>query len=467
MSDRPSPEARRTPIVIVGAGPGGLSLARILTDRGFANITLVERSRRVGGKTLTFHHEGIGHELGACYTTWGYTLTHEWMREAGITAHRLPTHVIHLPDGRVIDFKEFVLGDHKVRAYGQIAEYNQRWLAFFRNQQLMVDEARWIADVARPFGRWLDDHGLDVVKRFAWRTMTAMGYGHLDAVPALYGLRWNTPSLLLSAAMLRVDEPVPGWQHLWQHLAWHLDVRTDTHIQRVQRSEHGHVIHTDRGELRASQLVVTSPLDEARSWLPMTDEERDVFGRIRWSEYVSTLVQVEGWFRNEDTHTYAANLYGADGDRRGGLMVARRTGDKTPVARARSTTRPDLYVCYQYGVPGASGEDLLERLQADIRADGGRVVTVHRQARWRYAPQLDSDAIAQGYAWRLEGLQGVDDTWYTGASLSHEAIDSIVDYNQWLADRMELRMRRKAGETLDPDWLDRRRRRRLRSLDNK
>ncbi len=467
MPDRPSPEACRTPIAIVGAGPGGLSLARLLTDRGFANITLIERARAVGGKNFTYHHEGIGHELGACYTTWGYTITREWMDEAGITTYRLPTHVIHLPDGRVEDFKEFVLGDHKVRAYAQMAEYNQRWLSFFHDQQMMTDQAQWSADVGRPFGRWLDEHGLDVVKRFAWRTMTAMGYGHLDHVPALYGLRWNTPSLLLSAAALRVDEPVPGWQHLWQTLAWRMDVRTSTRIQKVDRSAQGHVLHTDRGDLRADHLVVTSPLDEARAWLPMTDDEREVFGRIRWSEYVSTLVQVEGWFKEEDTHTYAANLYGADGDRRGGLMVVRRTGDKTPVARARSATRPDLYVCYQYGVPGASREDLQARLQADIEADGGRVVAVHQQARWKYAPQLDVAAIAQGYAWRLEGLQGAQNTWYSGASMSHEAIDTIVDYNQWLADRMELRMRQQAGEHLDDDWLQRRRRKRLRSLDNK
>lgn len=467
MSDRPSAAAARAPIAIVGAGAGGLSLARILTDRGFANITVIERGAWVGGKSYTYHHQGLGHELGCCYQTWGYTHVRQWMEEAGIGSHRLPDHVIHLPDGRVEEFKEFVLGDNKLRAYAQLAEYNQRWLEFFTRQQLRRHEAEWNGDVGRPFGAWLDQHGLDVVKRFAWRTMTAMGYGHLDRVPALYGLRWNTPSLLLSAAALRVDEPVPGWQHLWQHLAWKLDVRTSTRIERVERREQGHVLHTDKGELHARHLVISSPPDEAAAWLPPTAEEQAVFSRLGWSEYVTTLVEAEGWFRGEDTHTFAANLYGADGPRRGHLLVARRTGDKTPVAQARSAERPDVYVCYQYGGPGLDAQALEDKLRADIAAQGGAVRQVITRARWRYAPQLDAQAIRDGYVWRLEALQGNQRTWYTGASASHEAVDNIVDYNTWLADRMELQLRREAGEPLDDEWLERRRRKQLLSIHNK
>lgn len=50
---------------IVGAGPGGLSLARLLTEKGFADVTVIERADRVGGKSLTVQHQGIGHELGS------------------------------------------------------------------------------------------------------------------------------------------------------------------------------------------------------------------------------------------------------------------------------------------------------------------------------------------------------------------------------------------------------------------
>jgi phytoene dehydrogenase-like protein len=70
-------------IGIVGAGPGGLSLARLLTERGIDDVTVIERSPRVGGKSLTVRHQGIGHELGTCYVADGYTTVRAWMKEAG------------------------------------------------------------------------------------------------------------------------------------------------------------------------------------------------------------------------------------------------------------------------------------------------------------------------------------------------------------------------------------------------
>lgn len=99
------------------------------------------------------------------------------------------------------------------------------------------------------------------------RTMTIMGYGALDRVPTVYGLRWNVPSLFLSAVRKTVGEPIPGWQHLWADLASHLDVRLEHEIAAVDRGEAFHV-HTNQGELVFDHLVLTSPLDEAARGSP-------------------------------------------------------------------------------------------------------------------------------------------------------------------------------------------------------
>ena len=88
-------------IGIVGAGPGGISLARLLTEEGHADVTVLERNNRVGGKSLTVHHEGIGHEMGTCYVADGYKRTKKWMKEAGMKEHPLLHHAIHA-DGKLI-----------------------------------------------------------------------------------------------------------------------------------------------------------------------------------------------------------------------------------------------------------------------------------------------------------------------------------------------------------------------------
>ena len=51
-------------IGIIGAGPGGLSLARLLTERKQADVVVLERAGRVGGKSLTIVRDGLGHEMG-------------------------------------------------------------------------------------------------------------------------------------------------------------------------------------------------------------------------------------------------------------------------------------------------------------------------------------------------------------------------------------------------------------------
>ena len=53
----PSKDAR---IAIVGAGPSGVHMASRLKQLGYTKITLLERSDRVGGKSLTIYMNETG-----------------------------------------------------------------------------------------------------------------------------------------------------------------------------------------------------------------------------------------------------------------------------------------------------------------------------------------------------------------------------------------------------------------------
>lgn len=53
-------------VVIVGAGPGGLAAAMLLSHAG-ANVTLLERHDRVGGRTSSFHQDGFTFDLGPTF----------------------------------------------------------------------------------------------------------------------------------------------------------------------------------------------------------------------------------------------------------------------------------------------------------------------------------------------------------------------------------------------------------------
>lgn len=435
-------------IGIVGAGPGGLSLARLLTERGYADVTVLERADRVGGKSLTVHHQGLAHELGTCYVTLGYVVVKRWMEEAGIGAFDIENHVIRKSDGEVVPFKDFVEGPMGLLgATPQAARYSAAWLRFHEwDLRGCPDDAEGTKgglmrdEVAMPFGAWIDARGLDVIGRMALRSMSILGYGSLDRVPTLYGLRWNMPSLLATGALWGLAEPVAGFSSLWQSIADKLDVRTGRQIERVERSGAGFVVHTGAEDFAFDHLVITSPLDEAAAWFPFSAEERRGFSvdAVGWHEYVSTLVEATGWFRDVDTFCIEDRAKDAAAVARGQLMVARRTGDKTPVARARSATRPDVYVCYRYGDPTRSDDEQIATLRDDLAAEGATMTNVLRHCRWKYAPQLAPAAIRDGAASRMERQQGRGNLWITGATASHESVDNIVNYNARLTERMAI-----------------------------
>lgn len=437
-------------IGIVGAGPGGLSLARLLSDRGFADVTLLERAPRVGGKSLTVTHEGLGHELGTCYLGTGYTTVRKWMEQAGIREHALPRQIIELENGERTTFEAYVLGTAgRIGAAAQITRYVRDWMTFHDwdvrgapDDCPGTDGRPMREEVAEPFLDWLRARDLDVVARFALRSMTVMGYGAIDRVPALYGLRWNMPSLLWAAVTTQIAEPSPGWSALWTHLAYDLDVRLLHTITGVERRAGGFEVSTDRGPFAFEHLVITTPLDEAAAWFPFDKAERAAYpiggSSLRWGEMVSTLVDAQGWFRDADTRCWEARAKDGPSVARGQVLGARRTGDKTVVARARSRTRPDVYVTYQYGDPTRSDEELLATLHADLAAEGATIQSVLRQCRWRYSPQFTPDAIRGGALSRFERQQGRDNLWISGATASHEAVDNIVDANERLVDRMAL-----------------------------
>jgi predicted NAD/FAD-binding protein len=427
-------------IGIIGAGPAGLSLARLLTERGLADVTVLERDTRVGGKSLTVQHQGIGHEMGTCYVALGYTRVRSWMQEAGIRLVRLLRSEIVDLEGKRLSFSGFVAGPNRLVSAIQFVRYYAAWLRFRVWELAGAKDDAYAVQLAQPFGEWLAQRGLDAVRRFALRSMTVMGYGRLDTVPALYGLRWSTPSLAFSGMTGFIMEPAPGWQALWEWIAARHDVRLAERVSEVKRFGDGFEVRTDRGFHRFDHLVLTTPLDEARGFFPFDPEEEAAFAGIRWGRFHSTLVQVRGWFRDRDTRVWQRSTIPEAGESRHRMVGARRTTDKSEVARIRAAGRDDVYVCYQYAEDGVTSEQLLEILQQDIASEGGEIVQVLQQRTWKYPPQLSPDAIRGGGVRASMIIQGRNNTWFSGASLCHEAVDNIVDFNEELADEMAVRI---------------------------
>jgi phytoene desaturase len=101
-----TPEARR--VVVIGAGPGGLASAMLMRAAG-AEVTVIEREDRVGGRTASFTQDGFTFDYGPTFYLYpdvlreifeacGYSLDEE------VDLRRLdPMYRLHFDDGNTFD----------------------------------------------------------------------------------------------------------------------------------------------------------------------------------------------------------------------------------------------------------------------------------------------------------------------------------------------------------------------------
>ena len=68
-------------ILIVGAGPGGLTAGMILAKRGF-NVTIIEKSSVVGGRNAPISLNGFTFDTGPTFLMMNFILT-EMFEESG------------------------------------------------------------------------------------------------------------------------------------------------------------------------------------------------------------------------------------------------------------------------------------------------------------------------------------------------------------------------------------------------
>lgn len=420
-------------IAVVGGGPAGLSLAKLLKERGFQSVTVFEAADRVGGKSYSIRRGGAIHDMGTCYTTLSYFTVHRWMREQRVSLRPLGKQVM---DGS--PFMKFLKEGEGDSILKEGPRFIREWGKTTRAFAAGGDAPEIRAEMAAPIVDWLDAKGLKRMRRFMLRAFTSIGYGALEDISTVQALRWATPRLLVTGLMAQLKMPLPGWQGFWERLADGLDVRLVEPVKGVERDDTGVTITTPSGEHRFDQLVVAVPVDDLRGVMDLAEDERFIADAVRWNTYVTTLCRVGDWFQDWSVEAYSAPL--VPDAKAGALLSARR-------ALGPGVKSTDLYVAGQYGhslQTDAQGfydgrlasEELAAALKSEIEARGGRFGGVLCQKAWKYFPRYLPEAVRDGLPARLAAVQGPRRTWYTGAIFSFETVGNISEFNVELANEM-------------------------------
>ena len=226
--------------LIIGGGPAGLTMARMLNDRGVKNVTILEASFKVGGKCLT---SGIGDhvvEFGTCYAIWSHRYVLKHMKKLGIRRNYLKAQRI--DDRELLDY----IKDGDGPPFG-VQALKYAWLRW----RLMRAAARgdaWVNEtLAQPTAEWLKAHNLGKIERMMHRVVTSIGYGYLDRTPLVHAMRWVDIDMLITGAIKFTVMPDGGWQNFWDRFADSLDVRLNQRVAKVTRGAAGIELETEEG----------------------------------------------------------------------------------------------------------------------------------------------------------------------------------------------------------------------------
>lgn len=427
-------------IAVIGAGPAGLSAALTLRERGFRSVTVLERETHVGGKCRSFSHRGHVYDLGANLTTPRYRTIRALADRLGLTQRKVADRrIVNLSQERFESLADAGLLEKLVVRGGASVYVGMRHLTGIDRHGY----ARLREGVARPFGEWLDRHGLEPFRELFEVLFVAYGYGRMLDLPAAYALKFFDRVHLEASIDTVMGKVVPfttdfaeGFQELWERVDRQYEIGTlrGAAVEAVRRSPRGvEIAWRQGGEARSERfdaLVVATGLQDARGFLDTSEEEERLFSQIRTNDYYVTLARVEGV---PDLSTY---LYPA----------ARRftPGEPTvfyPPIPTVGGEDDDVFVFYAYGGPGVDESVVRQRIEAAIRAPaiGGRVVEFLHTQKWRYFPHVDCAAMQAGFYDDVEALQGRWSTWYVGEVLAFTLVELNAEYSRQLVDTRLLR----------------------------
>ena len=327
---------RDSRIVIVGAGPSGLSTGYFLRKHGYRNVTILERHRRVGGQCRTVTEHQRAFDLGATFVSPDFREVKRLAREVGAELESFGG-----AEGMTFDAASQTIRFREVMEYAAGSKSRIEHLRFlglcgryawkrFGLRRLFRD-SDWTAAVAgrsdlkRSFAQWLDDNHLSGLSRLFEIPLTAFGYGSLDELPAAYGLRYMSVRAFLATLLTALPGSrfLPrslvcgcfrqGYQRFWERLAWDLDVRLNARIDRIQRCSDGvrityshpaGVLDAEEATLETAEfdyLVLTCPLTarELRDQIDFDADELRFLDRVRTIRYAVVSYEVEGLPKTE------------------------------------------------------------------------------------------------------------------------------------------------------------------------
>ncbi|CAI2166280.1 17371_t:CDS:2 [Funneliformis geosporum] len=419
------PISKSSSIGIIGAGPAGISIAYNLRKEGYKNITILESSSHIAGKSSTFFHENKGYDVGALMVGHNYTNIKALAAELDCPLETFT--------GRALDIDNntyYVDNTDKIGIYPKLLPHLNH---FLEQKQSFLDVSRpghgqlSESELYAPITQFLKDRDMSYLMD-AWSlAYTSAGYGYIqDDIPAAYFLKFienseNTISYFKN-----------GFQDFWAKMSENLNVVCNAKVISIDRSlkrqNIGPILVTiqmsDFNQTLAFDniIIATNPRQTEQFLSAPTPLEKNIFSKIITFDFYTIIATV----KNLPTKVGMTTIPKYCSDKR-------YVGHMTAYYCAYHGV--PTYLFYAYGNKEIGPERVTEMFKEDIKIMGGELEEIHYNQRWDFFPHVSSLEMARGFYSQVENMQGQDGTFYVGGWLDFELTENCVSYSRDLVKR--------------------------------
>lgn len=455
-------------IAIIGAGPGGIYTAYELQQKGYTNITVLEKNNYIGGKARTLKESGYAFDMGAVVVpNPGYSNVWSLIQEFNLDVETLPGNILIDPtNGKTGPLTNLNPPfEQLLKSYEQLACY-----PFLDAPGFSGDNAASAipTELTKPCSDWLRKNKMQDLEDMLLIPITCYGYGDLSKIPAVYVLKFlnfNAMSSLVCAILgqealqslyksLKWTPPgafpdygsayflKDGMQTLMERIAAELTdstVKTGVTIDSVTRlpadrsiqyvDAQGH-IHSEKYD----QLILALP--PATRFLPFLDldpvVELPILDQVTINHYHTGLVKASKF----DLAVYS-EILSCNGEN----IEFKVPASGTPINFTKFWEDPDWLV-FDVSSDGLEDKSTIQKnIIANIEALGGKAEKFSDILSWNYFPHFTSEAFQarlneQGDAsmlyQELYSLQGYKNTYYTGGLMNFEIVERVFEYSKYL-----------------------------------
>ena len=412
-------------ICIAGAGPAGLTAAMYLEKKGYKNITVYEKSDRVGGKCYSPEYKGKRYEMGAMMGCPTYYTIKEGMDYIGM-GH---------PAGPALDreFRDEKTGEvfnpvGKLESLSVLKQTKKFYKLLDKKYPGAAKNGHkgTSTELGEDFASLCDRFKTPKIKKLIINPYTSFGYGYMDEVPAAYVVKYLDKDTLTK--FVTKDDLwcwKNGTQHIWELLSEKLNsnIKLNSEIKQVVRADGTVKVTTADGTEEYDKIIVTAPLEFMPEYFDATDKEKEYFSKIISNDYKVFVFTVKKYPK------ISAYLQGNMCRERAGHMMVyyhRWPGEEDQVITAYVLGDPER---------GITVDDCRKHVYEDMKMCGYEVDKMVNEQSWYYLPHLKPEDYKSGWYDEVESWQGKNNTYYAGEVMSFGDMEETAEYSKNLIER--------------------------------